>query len=125
MGPNEVMLQWLQGAKEVALIISAIAVPIIAAKIGGEVNSAMKESENRIRYVELAINQLRSLPSPETASLRDWAVELLDEQSPVKLSEDAKAQLKSGTLALPISAVAPGGTGVSVGSGSGGEAYVR
>lgn len=122
MGWGEVMLQWLQGAKELSLIVSAIAIPIVVAKIGGDVNSALKESENRIRYVELAINQLRSPPSPETAALRDWAVELLDAQSPVKLSEEVKAQLKSKALALPVSAEAFGGVGVSVGSGSGGDA---
>ncbi|MFT3962246.1 hypothetical protein [Propionivibrio sp.] len=125
MGWGELTLQWLQGAKELAFIVSAIAIPVIVAKIGGDVNSAMKESENRIRYVELAITQLRSSPSPETAALRDWAVELLDTQSPVKLSTEAKAQLKSKALAPPVSAVAPGGVGVSVGSGSGGDACAK
>lgn len=122
---REVLLQWLEGAKDIALIVSAIAVPVVVAKIGGNVNSAMKESENRIRYVELAINQLRSPPSPETTALRDWAVELLDAQSPVKLSEEAKVQLKSKALALPVSALAAGGVGVSVGSGTGGDAYAK
>ena len=121
----EVVLQWFQGAKDLALIFSAIAVPVVVAMIGGNVNSTMKESENRIRYVELAINQLRSPPSPETAALRDWAVELLDAQSPVKLSEEAKVQLKFKALALPVSAVVAGGVGVSVGSGSGGDASVK
>lgn len=122
MVSGEVVLQWLHGAKELSLIVSVIAIPIVVARIGGNVNSALKESENRVRYVELAINQLRSPPSPETAALRDWAVELLDNQSPVRLSEEAKAQLKSKALALPVSAEASSGVGVSVGSGSGGDA---
>lgn len=94
--------------RDVAPIVASIAVPLAIAWVGGEYNARIKETENRIRYVELAISQLRSPPTPETAALREWAVELLDSQSPIKLSEAAKVQLKSNALPIVLSATASG-----------------
>jgi len=91
-----------------APMVASIAVPLVIAWVGAEYSASIKDSENRIRYVELAIAQLRSTPTPETAALREWAVELLDTQSPIKLSSAAKAQLKSSALPLVLSATAPG-----------------
>lgn len=105
----------LQTLKDVALIVASIAVPLVIAWVGGEYNARIKEAENRIRYVELAISQLRSTPTPETTALREWAVELLDSQSPIKLSEAAKTQLKSYALPFTLSASA---SGSAVASGS-------
>ena len=122
MESRSVLLRWLEGTKDALLIVSAVAVPIVVANIGAEVNATMKESENRIRYVELAISQLRSPPSAETTALRDWAVELLDAQSPVKLTPEAKKQLKSYALPVSINAVALGGAAESIGSATGGIA---
>ena len=107
-----------------APMVASIAVPLVIAWVAATYNASIKDSENRLRYVELAIAQLRTPPTPETAALREWAVELLDSQSPVKLSTAAKAQLKSGALPLVISATAPGGVFISKGSGSGGEPSV-
>ncbi len=77
-------------SQSVVLMLSSIAVPLVIAGIGASYNTSMKDSENRVRYVELAIAQLRSPPTPETAALREWAVEVLDSQSPIKLSSAAK-----------------------------------
>lgn len=65
----------------------------------------MKNSESRVRYVDLAIEQLRAAPTPETTALREWAVELLDSQAPVKLSDAAKRQLMSMPIHLSGCAV--------------------
>lgn len=100
--------------KDKALTFAGIATPLIVAFIGGLYNANIKESENRVRYVELAIAQLRASPSPETAALRSWAVELLASQAPIPLSPAAKDQLKANAL----SAIAGGGMGVSTGSGT-------
>lgn len=88
-------------AKVVA--ISSIFVPLVIAGIGAWYNISMKDSENRVRYVELAIEQLRAVPTPETIALREWAVELLDSQAPVKLSDAAKHQLMSNPLVIQLS----------------------
>ena len=102
--------------------IAVIAIPFVIAIVGNSYNASIKDSENRVRYVELAIAQLRSPPTHGTAALREWAVEVLDSQSPVKLTDAAKAQLKSGVLPLVISATAHGGVSTGNSSASGGEA---
>jgi len=69
----------------------------------GDVTSA-----NRVRYVELAISQLRTPPTAETSALRDWSIELLDSQAPVKLPPAAKQQLRSSALLVQLSGRAIG-----------------
>ena len=93
--------------------VGAIMLPLVVAAVGGAYALAAKQSENQVRYVELAITQLRSAPTSESAALRDWAIELLDSQSPVKLSAAARAQLKSAPLASPVSLAAEGKASVS------------
>lgn len=89
-----------------AALISSVAVPLVVAGIGAWYNINIKDSENRVRYVELAISQLRTPPTPETSALREWAVELLDSQAPVKLSPAAKLQLKYHQLPIHLSGAA-------------------
>lgn len=106
--------------KDMALTFAAIATPLIVASIGAWYSIVIKESDNRVRYVELAISQLSGKPAPETAALRNWAIDLLDSQSPVKLSPEARAQLRS--QALVISGTANGVTlssGIATISGGG------
>ncbi len=105
-------------ALEVVKTLGAVAVPIVIAVVGNEYNATIKDSENRVRYVELAVATLRAEPSSETKALREWAIELLDSQAPLKLPKAAKDAL----LTRPLNAVAPGGTSTSVGSVVGGEA---
>lgn len=100
--------------KDKALTFAAIATPMVVAFIGAWYNLAIKESENRVRYVELAISQLSAKPSPETAALRNWAIDLLDRQSPVGLTPEAKDQLRSQALVISMTA-----TGAALSSGTG------
>lgn len=99
---------WWDKLRALAPFIGSIAVPLAIAWVGGEFNASIKDSENRVRYVELAIAQLRTAPTPETSALRDWAIELLDSQSPVKLSSATKQQLKSSALSVQLSGAAIG-----------------
>lgn len=106
---TERIKEFVEIARSIATTFAMIAVPIVIALIGGEYNKSVKESENRVRYVELAIAQLRTPPAPETAALRDWAVDLLDNQAPIKLSPTAKGQLKANALkVIPLSGAASG-----------------
>ena len=102
--------------RSLAPFISSVAVPLVIVWVGSTYNASIKDSENRVRYVELAIAQLRTTPTPETAALREWALELLDSQSPVKLSPAAKLQLK--LYALPLSVhLAGNSTATATGTG--------
>jgi hypothetical protein len=80
-------------AQPFIVVASSILVPLIVAYFGNKIATANKESENRVKYVELAVSILRTEPKPETKLLREWAVGLLDDQAPVKLSLDAKKQM--------------------------------
>jgi len=108
MASNDALKDIWEIRKDKALTFAGIVTPIVIAVIGGCYNSSMKDSENRVRYVELAINQLRSPPTPETAALREWALNLLDSQSPIKLSPGAKEQLKTNALPVSLSGTATG-----------------
>jgi len=99
---------WWDRLRALAPFIGSIAVPLAIAWVGGSYNASIKDSENRVRYVELAISQLRTAPTPETSALRDWAIELLDSQAPVKLSSTTKQQLKSSALSVQLSGAAVG-----------------
>lgn len=99
----------LQIVAPIVTMLAATAVPALIAWIGGEYTKSVKESENRVRFVELAIAQLRASPTPETTALREWAVELLDSQAPIKLSPVAREQLKKNALqVVQLSASAHG-----------------
>ena len=74
--------------------IGGVGVPLVIAWLGNSYNAAIKDSENRVKYVEIAIAELRSTPRQETEALRVWVVDLLDSQAPVKLSPEAREQLK-------------------------------
>jgi len=90
--------------KDIALTFAAIATPLVVTGIGAWYNIAIKESENRVRYVELAISILSGKPASETTALRNWAIDLLDQQSPITLSAEAKDQLRSQALVISMTA---------------------
>lgn len=84
----------------IAIVLASLFVPLAVAFVGHTYTSAMKESENRLKYVELAVSILRAEPAPENAALRDWAVEVINNQSVVPLSAQAQAQLKQHRVEL-------------------------
>jgi hypothetical protein len=78
----------------IAAFVASIFVPLAVVLVGNSYSRSMKETENRVKYVELAVSILRAEPSVGTAALRGWAVDVLQQQAIVPLSEDAKEQLK-------------------------------
>lgn len=74
-------------------LIASILVPIVVVIVTNTYTNAMKESENRIRYIELAIGILRSDPKPETQGLRAWAVEVVDKHSIVPFDPKVKQEI--------------------------------
>jgi hypothetical protein len=79
-----------------AQVFSWVAIPLIIALSGYFIQTAIKEREIRIRYVELAINILREpreTSKNENDALRSWAIEVLSRYSPIELNEDIKREL--------------------------------
>lgn len=90
--------------KEVLDLASKVALPVVVAVVGGSYTASVKESENHVRYVELAIEQLRTTPTPENSALREWAIEVLKLHSPIALSNEAISQLRAHPIAISVTA---------------------
>ncbi len=90
----------LELVQPIAVILSSVAVPLVVAYFGNSITIANKDSENRVKYVELAVSVLKADPKPESHALRAWAVDLLDSQAPTKLTSDARKQLQERPLDL-------------------------
>lgn len=74
--------------------IAAVLVPIIVAWLGYSYTSAISNRETAVRFVELAIDILQENPvEGEREPLREWAIEVVNQNSVVKLSEEAKTIL--------------------------------
>ena len=100
----------LQEFYTVAKILALIAVPIAVAIISTQVSKRLKVSEISAQYVSLAIEILRqpSLGRTEsdddnTSSLRDWAIQVLAEYSPVSVPDKLLQSLGKGESTLPRS----------------------
>lgn len=97
-------------------IASKISVPIILFVLGNQIKESYQAKEQQLRqvelnqnlvqkqgelnqkYIEIAVGILNSKPTPETEPLRDWAIDIIDKYSELKLSKDAKKLLKVKTL---------------------------
>lgn len=83
----------LDKAKDWAQILSLIAIPVVLAYVGSDIQSAAKERELRRDYVQIATGILGSKDT--TPALRSWAVQILEVHSPVRLSKAVQAALIS------------------------------
>ena len=81
-----------------ATVISAVLIPVVVAIIGYYVNTAIKGDELSLKYVELAVRVLQDAPRDETENLRNWAIDVINNYSDVRLSEDAKLELRRGPI---------------------------
>jgi len=93
---------WLDTAERISRMASIAALPIILA-IGGWVIQRQLQNRTVSRdYVQLALTILQNPDQSKVApELREWAVELLNANSPTKLNAKAIDGLKSGTVTLP------------------------
>ena len=77
-------------------VLAGLLIPLAIAVVGNAVSRSIKESENQVKYLEMATSILRESPKPETAALRGWAVDLISNYSKdVPLSTAAQAELKA------------------------------
>jgi len=81
-------------------IISAIAIPIVIAIGGWWIQNSITRQSISKDYVALAISVLEKPKAEIDQSLRDWAVDLLNEYAPSKFPADTISRLKSGSISL-------------------------
>ena len=92
---------WLDTAEKVSRTLSIATIPVVIAIGGWLIQRQLQDQSIRRDYVQLAVSILQNPDSSKVPpEIRDWAVELLDENSSTKLSAEAIANLKSGKTTL-------------------------
>lgn len=84
--------------KDIALAISSILSAVAIPVVGYWVSSALKGKEIEGRFVELAVNILKTEPTESQRSLREWATDVINNYSGVRLSKEASADLIERTV---------------------------
>lgn len=98
--------------ESLAKIAATLALPIVLAYAGYTFAAAQRKQELRRDYVQLAVTVLQSQNTKDN-DLRGWAVQVLNENASVKLSQSAMFRLSNGTITIPPS----GGPGIGTGPG--------
>ena len=83
-------------AKNLATIVSAIAIPIVLALAGYFVQRELSNEGLKKDYVGIAAGILKEDAAKQEPELRTWAVKVLDDNSPVPFSKKAKEGLIAG-----------------------------
>src|ERR1700682_2654185 len=85
----------------IARIASSIAIPVVLATVGWFVQRSLAESNSRQEYVKVAVSILNGSIDSKEAPLRDWAVQVLNRYSAVKLDSRTQQALTAGQIELP------------------------
>ena len=85
---KEIRIKWVD------LFIKFMVVGVLTF-VGIIINSTLKQQEIRVEYVQIAISILSEEPTDDLQPLRAWAVDVLQEYSPVPLDSLALELLKN------------------------------
>ena len=88
----------LDNYEKLAKILSLVAVPVLLGIGGWALQDALSKRNVDQQYVSLALSILKEPKSDEL--LRTWAVELLNEHSPVPIPSQTQAKLKTGEISF-------------------------
>jgi WD40 repeat protein len=90
---------YLEIAESVSKIASYVAIPVIIAFGTWWIQGTLSTQAVSKDYVNMALSLLQKKPeTDQERELRDWAVDLLNDNAPTKLPAKTKADLKSGRL---------------------------
>jgi WD40 repeat protein len=87
--------------EQLSKIISIVAIPIVVAIVGWYIQNSLAKRNVSQEYVKLAVSILKESKEKTDPALRDWAVDLLNENSPTKFSRVVAEKLKAGQANLP------------------------
>lgn len=90
----------LQNAQAIAAIFAAIAVPVVVALVGWQIQVSISRDSVRKDYVQMSIGILANPKNVEDKPLRQWAIAVLDKNSPVPFSKGARAGLEQHVLTM-------------------------
>ena len=97
--------------EQLAKIGSLVAIPVLLAVGGWYIQDALSRRSVNKDYVQLAVSILTESDEKVDPGLREWAVELLNENSPTKFEPTVAKRLSQGQLSLPLPASASPLTG--------------
>lgn len=87
-----------EGAKNIATIFSALAIPIVLTVAGYFIQRQLADEGIKKDYVAIAAGILKENPANQEPELRVWAVKVLDDNAPVPFSKKARSGLLSGPI---------------------------
>ena len=91
----------LETFERISKIFSIIAIPLIVAIYGNVIKQKLSNQSLEKDYVNLAVEILTKNKDEVDQPIREWAVDLLNDNAPTKMSEQAITTLKSGESKLP------------------------
>jgi hypothetical protein len=97
--------------EQVTKILAAIAVPLVLAWVGTGVQDKIAERNLQRDYVQIAVSILSDSTRKTSAALKSWAVDLVNANAPVRLSDSARQELVTGAATLPATTVQPSNAG--------------
>lgn len=92
----------LEKWKNFSQILAAIAVPVVVAVFGWLIQITIAENTVKKDYVQIAVNILSDDSKKTNVYLRAWAVDIIDKNSPVPLSENVRTGLIDGQITIPF-----------------------
>jgi len=90
-----------EGLERSMNILSLVAIPIVIAVFGWLIQDAVSKRSVSQEYVKLAVTILTDRGDNTNSTLREWAVDLLSENSPTRFSAEVANKLKTGEATLP------------------------
>ena len=103
-GPAKSSGGWLESVERISRTVSIAAIPVVLAVGGWIIQRQLQSQTVGAAYVNLAVTILENPDKSKVPNeLREWAVDLLNDNSPTKLNAKAVASLKSGAVTLPSS----------------------
>ena len=82
--------------------LTIVVIPLAIALGSWLVSNAIQQSQKRVKYIEIAVGILDKEPSPKKKAIRDWAIEVLAEYSPIEVNNDMKEALRNNPIFSPI-----------------------
>lgn len=85
--------RWEQ-AKTISTIVATVVIPLTIAFSSNWFAQVQKDKELQMKYISLSIQILSSPPSQSDSAVRQWAINIINKYSEVKMGEKAEVELQ-------------------------------
>ena len=79
-------------------IIFTIITPFIIIFFGMLINTTLQKNQIKVKYIEIATDILSDKPAEDNIVLRNWAIEILKENSPIVITPEIEQQMKENSI---------------------------